>query len=158
MLGVDTSAALIARGQRTYPALAGQLRHLPTPDLPIPDHSLDLVLLMAVLTCIPSNAGQQALLDRLCAKLRPGGLLYVSDYYLQPDRVATGAYTEWENDPENAGVFTLAEGATLRHHTPEWMAQLTRAFAPVQEVLVPVFTMNGNQSQAFQLFARKPIG
>ena len=72
--------------------------------------------------------------------------------------MAAGAYIKRENDPQNAGVFTLAEGATLRQHTPGWMAHFTWAFALVQEMHVPVFTMNGNRSQAFQLSARKPIG
>ncbi len=157
VMGVDTSAALIKRGQRLFPLLTAHLCHLATPHIPVPDASLDVVLLMAVLTCIPSNAGQQALLDQLYAKLRPGGLLYLSDYYLQPDRLASGAYFDWQGDPENAGVFTLPEGATLRHHTLPWIAQLTHGFTPVQETRVPVFTMNGNQSQAFQLLVRKPV-
>ncbi|MDQ2770991.1 MAG: hypothetical protein M3Y54_10880 [Bacteroidota bacterium] len=80
----------------------------------------------------------------------------LSDYYLQLERLASGTYVDWQGDPENAGVFTLPEGATLRHHTPAWIAHLTRAFTSVQETQVPVFTMNGNQSQAFQLPVRKP--
>ena len=83
LLGVDTSAALIQRGQRLYPALAGQQHYLPDPAaLPMLDASLGAVLRLAVLTCIPSNASQQALMAQLYTKLRPGGVLYVSDYYL----------------------------------------------------------------------------
>ncbi len=155
--GFDTSAALIARGQRQYPALAAQLHHLPEPSLPLPDASVAAILLLAVLTCIPSNAGQQALMQHFYTKLLPGGVLYLSDYYLQPDRLAAGAYTCLHGDPSNEGVFSLPEGVTLRHHTPAWIQTLTAAFTIRHAATVPVFTMNGNRSEAFQLLLQKPL-
>jgi SAM-dependent methyltransferase len=154
--GVDTSAALIQRGQQQYPALATRLQHIAEPRLPLPDAAADAILLLAVLTCIPSNAGQQALLAHLYAKLRPGGLLYLSDYYLQPERQAAGAYHCLHGDPANEGVFTLPEGVTFRHHTPAWISTLTAAFTVLHNATVPVFTMNGNRSEAFQLLLQKP--
>lgn len=156
LLGVDTSAALLARGQRQYPALAKQLRHITSPAVPVPDGSVQAVVLLAVLTCLPSNAGQQALMDHLAAKLRPGGVLYLSDYYLQPGRVAAGSYSCLHGDPANDGVFTLPEGVTLRHHAPAWIQTLTAAFVVRHAATVPVFTMNGNRTDAFQLLLQKP--
>jgi SAM-dependent methyltransferase len=151
--GYDTSKNLIRRGQA---AGVSDIHWIAVPeDLPEEDGSLDVVLLFAVLTCIPSNAGQRALIQLLRRKLKPSGMLYISDYYLQPDRLASGSYKCLDDDPENAGVFTLAEGVTFRHHTQEWIGALLQDFRIVHETAVEVLTMNGNRSSAFQLIGRK---
>jgi SAM-dependent methyltransferase len=151
--GYDTSAALIARGRATGNR---DLHHIATAaELPVADGSVDAILLFAVLTCIPSNAGQRALIDLLLRKLRPGGMLYISDYYLQAARIEAGAYSCLEGDPQNDGVFALAEGVTLRHHPRAWIMALLQDFEIVHEGIVEVVTMNGNRSEAFQIIARK---
>ena len=66
-----------------YPHL--DLQVLPASGLPYADESFDAVLLFAVLTCIPTNEGQRKLLENLRRLIRPGGLLYISDLYLQDD-------------------------------------------------------------------------
>jgi hypothetical protein len=124
-----------------------------SPDaLPVQEATVDAVLLFAVLTCIPTNAGQQHLIDILYDKLQPGGIIYISDYYLQAN---TDRYTWYEGDKENYGVFTLPEGATLRHHPREWIQILLKRFAILDEQIIPVKTMNGNPAEIFQLIARK---
>ncbi len=151
--GYDTSAALIARGRA---AGNRDLHHIATPAaLPVADGSIDAILLFAVLTCIPSNAGQRTLIALLRRKLRPGGLLYISDYSLQAARIEAGIYTRLDGDPENDGVFTLPEGVTLRHHSRAWITTLLQDFEIVHEGMVEVVTMNGNRSEAFQIVARK---
>ncbi len=56
--GVDTSARLIDRARRSNPTLRFRVLLNP-PTLPYPDASVDAVLLFAVLTCIPTDTGQQ---------------------------------------------------------------------------------------------------
>lgn len=154
IIGVDTSAELIKRGKSLFPVL--DLREIESPlALPVKDGSVDLVLLFAVITCIPSNQGQQELVKLLRDKLAPGGLLYISDYYLQDDQSEVKAYGYLNDDPGNYGVFTLPEGATFRHHTKEWIAELLQDFEPVSEEMVEVKTMNGHSAQAFQIIVRK---
>jgi SAM-dependent methyltransferase len=151
--GCDTSAAMIARGRAEADL---PIFHITSPaDLPMDDGAADAILLFAVLTCIPSNAGQRDLIALLHRKLRPGGLLYISDYYLQDDRIRQGAYQQLHGDPENDGVFTLPENVTLRHHTRPWIKTLLQEFEWLEEKAVDVFTMNGNRSQAFQLIVRR---
>jgi SAM-dependent methyltransferase len=151
--GCDTSAAMIARGRAEADL---PIFHITSPaDLPQYDGEVDAILLFAVLTCIPSNAGQRELIALLHRKLRPGGLLYISDYYLQEDRLKAGAYQNLDDDPENAGVFTLPENVTLRHHTRPWIQTLLQDFVLMEEKAVDVLTMNGNRSQAFQLIVRR---
>jgi len=150
--GYDTSIEIIKRGKE---------KHLPIyhidapPDLPLQDYSVDFILLFAVLTCIPSNKGQRDLIQLLHSKLKPGGVIYISDYYLQNNEVSKRRYTCFENEPDNFGVFTLPEGATLRHHTREWISSLFADFTVECELPVAVKTMNGNTAEAFQLIVRK---
>ena len=87
--------------------------------------------------------------------MRPGGILYLSDYYLQAARIQAGAYTCLDDDPQNDGVFTLREGVTLRHHSRAWITTLLQEFEMVHEGIVEVMTMNGNRSEAFQIVVRK---
>ena len=76
--GYDTSLQLINRGRNEEQL---PLIHISSPqDLPVADSSINCILLFAVLTCIPSNKGQQELMKLLLSKLKVGGIIYISDY------------------------------------------------------------------------------
>jgi SAM-dependent methyltransferase len=151
--GFDTAIELIKRGTN--------LDNLPlyhienSTDLPLKNNSVDCIILFAVLTCIPSNKGQTALLKCLFSKLKPGGIIYISDYYLQENSIETGSYQYLNNDINNYGLFTLEEGVTFRHHTKEWISTLLKDFKILQENPVQVFTMNGHIATAFQIVVQK---
>lgn len=150
--GYDTSIELINRGKK----LSLPLRPISAPShLPLDDNRVDCFLLFAVLTCIPSNQGQVDLIALLHSKLKPGGLIYLSDYYLQDNEISKSRYTFFNNDPENFGTFRLPEGVTFRHHTKEWIATLFNNFSIKEESLIEVKTMNGNVAAAFQLVLQK---
>ena len=150
--GYDTSLQLINRGRND----ALPVYHIDTPQhIPLADNSVDCILLFAVLTCIPSNRGQLELIKLLLSKLKPRGIIYISDYYLQQNETAQSRYTHFNDDTNNFGVFTLPEGATFRHHTHEWITTLLQDLVIKEEHLVPVKTMNGNQAEAFQVIASK---
>ena len=80
--GADTCSAFVGRGLALHPEL-NLLTIQNSSSLPFKDHSFDLILLFAVLTCIPANSAQLELIRQLHDQLRPGGVLYISDYYLQ---------------------------------------------------------------------------
>ena len=151
--GYDTSKRLVERGRREN-NLA--LYHIDDPvDLPIQNNSVDCILLFAVLTCIPSNNWQTGLVKMLYSKLKTGGIMYISDYYLQEHSVEVGRYNYLNDDPDNFGVFSLPEGATFRHHSKEWIAELTKDFNVLIEKPITVMTMNGHPANGFQLVAQK---
>jgi SAM-dependent methyltransferase len=152
IVGYDTSVEMIKKGKdQIIP-----VDHINQPnELPIADNSVDCILLFAVLTCIPSNFGQSELIKLLRSKLKPGGVLYVSDYYLMPDFVEVGLYECLNNDYENYGVFTLPEGVTFRHHSKNWISKLLKDFKILYETLIEVKTMNGHYAEAFQVIAKK---
>lgn len=151
--GFDTSMELINRGVENTRL---KMFHINDPaDLPASDNSVHCILLFAVLTCIPSNKGQSELIDMLYSKLKTGGILYVSDYYLQDNLNEVGRYEYLNDDADNFGVFTLPEGVTFRHHTKECITTLLRRFSIREEIVVEVKTMNGSAAKAFQMIAQK---
>ncbi|MEU4419656.1 class I SAM-dependent methyltransferase [Actinoplanes sp. NPDC024001] len=153
--GVDTSPSLIERARCSHPELGFRVL-LDPPALPYPDGSVDAVLLIAVLTCVPSDAGQQQLVGELARVLRPGGLLYVSDLLLQADRRNVARYERDAAAYGTYGVFETSDGAVCRHHSAEWLHDLLRdsfAIAATREIAVQ--TMNANPANALQLLAKR---
>jgi SAM-dependent methyltransferase len=153
LVGVDSSNAMLARARATVarPALVRNDEH----SIPFMDESFDAVLLFAVLTCIPDGYKQRSLMSELERVLRPGGLLYLSDVLVNTDRRNRERY---ERDAEKFncyGVFELPEGVVVRHHTSEWIKELTRPFQQLEYEAFTVTTMNGNASAAFQALGRK---
>ena len=123
--------------------------------IPLPEASVDGALVFSVLTCVPTDDGQRALIAELHRVLRPGGLLYISDLWLQQDERNLTRYARDEAKYGNYGVFDLPEGVTVRHHSREWIATLTGDFERVALDEIEVLTMNRNPAQAFQWFGLK---
>ncbi|BCJ47269.1 class I SAM-dependent methyltransferase [Actinoplanes ianthinogenes] len=148
--GADVSAALIARGGRARPDLSFELITSP----PVVDHpaaSFDVIVLFAVLTCVPGDADQRALVAETHRLLAPGGLLHVSDLLLQADERSRRRYA----GRSPYGVFTTGDGAVCRHHDAEYLRRLLADFDITAERHLEVPTMNGNRAAALQLLARR---
>jgi SAM-dependent methyltransferase len=154
IVGVDTSYQLIERGKQLNNGI--KLLAIENPlAMPFSDAYFDVIILFAVLTCIPSNDGQKELISLLQSKLKNGGIIYISDYYLQKETNEVSRYEYLNGDPLNYGVFALPEGATFRHHTREWIKELLQDMEILEEVPTEVKTMNGHSAMAFQIIARK---
>ncbi len=147
-VGVDFAPAMIARGRRQSPTL--DLRS----SLAEPDGAFAAVFLMAVLTCIPDDAEQDALVAELRRLLRPGGVLYVSDMPLQSDARNVRRYAEAQPRFGVYGVFETDDGAIVRHHTDQRFDMLFADFERVAVRDVQLQTMNANPATARQLLLR----
>lgn len=153
--GTDPSAVLIQRGRLHRPDLRLEVLTAP-PALPHATASLDVVLLFAVLTCVPDDAAQRALVAELVRVLAPGGLLYVSDLLLQDDERNRHRYTAHARRfGLPYGVFTTDDGAVCRHHDPAGLRALLADLDVLAERRIDVVTMNGHPSRGVQLLARK---
>lgn len=152
--GVDSSGMMIKRGRETYPDL--DLRVLTHGDIFHEKEAFDVIILFAVLTCIPRDDAQKKLLHELYSLLRPGGIIYISDYWLQNDDRNLKRYAAYQEKYGCYGVFELPEGAVVRHHAKVWMASLLENFTLLEHHDIDVVTMNGNTSSGFQYFGRKP--
>jgi SAM-dependent methyltransferase len=152
-VGVDPSGRMLARARREHPGLV-LVRAAPGP-LPFRDGSFDAATLFAVLTCIPEDAAQRALVAELRRVLRPGGALYVSDLLLNDDARNRARYDAARGRGLPYGVFELPEGAILRHHDPAWIESLFRGWTTVSRTEFVAATMNGHTSRAFQMIVRR---
>jgi SAM-dependent methyltransferase len=154
VIGVDFSGAMVARARAACPGMTFEV----TKDvgLHLENDTVDAVLLFAVLTCIASDHTQQALVAELARVLRPGGIVYVSDYLLQTDTRNTERYAKFGEQFGNYGVFLTDDGAVVRHHTSEWLDALFAGFQRETQANVELMTMNGHRSTGFQFLARKP--
>lgn len=153
VVGVDSSAEMIRRGRSQYPDLT--LETLGPLGLTYPANSFDAVLLIAVLTCIPEDRGQRALMSTLKTLLRSAGLLYISDYLLQSDERNQQRYQQHASEFGTYGVFRLPEGVVVRHHSREWMESLTRDFEMLDATQVDAMTMNGHGVRAIRYLGRR---
>jgi SAM-dependent methyltransferase len=154
LIGFDPAAAMIAMACERFPAITFEELVSP-PHLDLPDLSLDAVLLFSVLTCVPTDDGQRAIVSEAVRVLRPGGLLYISDLWLQTEERNRERYNRDERKYGTYGVFDLPEGVTVRHHDPRWIEALTRDFDELALDPIDVQTMNGNPAKAFQWFGLK---
>jgi SAM-dependent methyltransferase len=154
LVGLDFSPAMIQAARERFPKIT--FEQIESVAIPLPDESVDGVLLFSVLTCVPTDDGQQAIINELHRMLRRGGLLYISDLWLQSDERNLTRYARDESKYGKYGVFDLPEGVTVRHHDPKWIETLTSKFYSVALDDVDVMTMNGNPAKAFQWFGLKP--
>jgi SAM-dependent methyltransferase len=155
LIGFDFSPAMIAGARTRFPEIT--FHEIQSSTIPLPDASIDGALLFSVLTCVPTDDGQRAMVAELHRVLRPGGLLYISDLWLQTDERNVMRYARDETKYGKYGVFDLPEGVTVRHHDPEWIETLTKDFQTVGLDNVEVLTMNRNPAQAFQWFGLKHL-
>lgn len=153
-IGIDISQALLERGRREHPGL--DLRHAQGIPLPSPDASFDACLLMAVLTCVPTDAGAEAIIREATRLLKPGGLLFISDYPLQDDERNRARYCQYEAEFGTYGVFRTG-GAVCRHYSPGRLDQLLSGITPLWRRNVSVPTMNGNPATITQIAMRKAM-
>jgi SAM-dependent methyltransferase len=154
LIGFDPAPAMISAAQQNFPAIAFEVLE-DYQRVQLPDASVDAVLLFAVLTSVPANGGQRAIISEITRVLRPNGILYISDMFLQTDSRNVERYIEGEKKHGIYGVFDLSEGVTVRHHDRNWIETLTKDFEVLRLEEITVHTMNGHPAAAFQWFGRK---
>jgi len=152
VIGIDFSFRMLKRCRSRIPGV--RLVQNEGCTIPLQKCSVDLVLLFAVLTCIPQDDQQLDLVHEISRVLRPGGLLYISDLLLNSDLRNLERYDRYAEEYGTYGVFKLPEGVVMRHHSKEWIEMLTGSFHPLEFEAFEATTMNGNKSAAFQYLSR----
>jgi SAM-dependent methyltransferase len=152
-VGVDFSAAMIEQGRGVDPGL--DLRHVESLPLAEPDGGFDLAILFAVLNTIPGEADQLALMDELRRLIRPGGLIYVSDYLLQTDARSLARYEAGFARRGVRGVWDREDGGVFRHHTREALDALMHGFDLIAEAEIATTTLSGAGATAIQRLGRR---
>jgi SAM-dependent methyltransferase len=152
VIGVDFSFRMLACCRSQLPDVRLVQNYRQT--IPLQKHSVNLVLLFAVLTCIPRNEDQRELLHEIRRVLCPDGLLYISDLLLNDDLRNLERYERYAEEYGTYGIFELPDGAVVRHHQKEWIEDLTTSFDQLEFEAFEATTMNGNKSAAFQYLGR----
>ncbi len=155
VIGIDISGEMVKRGRRLRGDL--DLRIFDGKSTEFGDCSFDACLLIAVLTCVPTDEGQEHILKEIHRLIRPGGVLFVSDYPLQSDERNRERYREFEEELGTFGMFRT-EGAVVRHHDMNRIHRLFSRYDILQEEKIRVCTMNGHEADVFQVVARKRAG
>jgi len=154
LLGVDPAPSMVAAARMRVPEAQAEILTNP-PSVQRQDATFDAALLVSVLTCVPSDEGQRAIVRELTRLLRPGGYLLISDLWLQTDERNRARYDSGLKTHGIYGVFDLPEGVTVRHHEPAWIHSLTEGFDQVSLEDSTLTTMNGHRAQGFQWMGRK---
>lgn len=154
LIGFDPAPAMVALARQRFPLITFEEINAP-PQLDPRNASVDAVLLFSVLTCVPTDEGQRAIVSEARRILRPGGLLHISDLWLQADQRNQDRYLTGQQKYGTYGVFDLPEGVTVRHHDPRWIEALTQDFDELALDAIDVHTMNGNAAKGFQWFGSK---
>ena len=153
LIGFDYSAEMISRGKKEFPQL--DLRVSKNNLIDCDSNTVDLVIIFAVLTCIIDNQGQKDLIHEIERVLKPNGLIYINDFLINTDERNIERYDKFKNKYDNYGTFELSEGALLRHHDSNWIAELTENFEGLENETIVFKTMNGNKSKGIKYLGRK---
>lgn len=153
LTGIDFSKGMIERGKRQFPYLHLLVKEKDSIDFP--DNHFDAVILLAVLTCIPSDEEQRKLISEIKRVLKPGGILYINDFLLNTDERNISRYEKYAKEYGTYGVFELSEGAVLRHHEENYIHELTEAFEEKRFERLTFTTMNGHRSNGFYYIGEK---
>ncbi len=154
VLGADPAHGMVAAARARCPGLTFEVLDHP-PRVPQPDASFDAALLTAVLTCVPGDDDQRGVVAELTRLLRPGGLLHIADFWLQGDARNLERYEHARPPGAPYGTFTLPEGVTVRHHSREWLRQLTAGYEELTLDETLVRTMNGHDARGFHWYGRR---
>ncbi|MBU3917492.1 class I SAM-dependent methyltransferase [bacterium] len=153
--GVDFSQGMINRGLKINPLL--NLIKNSNGILPFEDASFDAVILVAVLTCIALDQDQTRLISEIQRVLKENGILYVNDFLLNTDNRNIERYNQYKEKYEKYGVFELAEGALVRHHTKKDILEKLKEFNTITFEPIVYTTMNGNKSNGFYYLGKKKV-
>ena len=153
LVGTDPSRRMIQRGKEENPHL--DLRHIEDGSQTLEEGTFDAVILFAVLTCIPRDEDQIACVREILSLLRPGGVLYASDFWIQKDPRNIERYERYEREHGTYGIFELPEGAVLRHHDRRWISNLLTGLTVLHQADVVATTMNNHKAVVFQYLGRK---
>lgn len=142
LIGVDTSAEMIRRGLRLYPAL--DLRHMDSHEIPTAWRQFDVILLCAVLTCIPTPVNRAQVLASVYQSLKAGGILYCAEFC----QTETTQYSA-------SGTFKTAFNVEMKHFLPQELREELYLFHEISHAVTETTTLSGAKISAIHYFGKK---
>jgi len=123
--------------------------------IPYDDSPFDCVIVAAVLTCIINSDEQRKLIAEIKRVLKPEGIVYINDFLINDDQRNVSRYEKHEKRYGIYGVFEIEEGVAMRHHTHQWISELTSSFTKLLFEEKTYTTMNGHISKGFCFIGKR---
>jgi len=136
IVGVDSSAEMIQRGNLEYPHLS--LRQSDNIELKYPDGHFGAIILCAVLTCVPEYQAKLRILTEINRLLGHGGILHMVEFCSETEK-----------------TFESDFGVVMNHQQPNKLKSLVGIFTELKFEIIPVQTMAGNKAKAVSYFGQK---
>lgn len=154
LTGTELSDEMINRAKENCPT-AKFINHRDVM-LPFGNSQFDAIVLSSVLGCIVESPNQKLLLDEIYRALAAGGIVYISDFYINDNDKNIERYEAFPNTNDRPyGVFDLSNGVYQRHHSIEYINDLFSLFNKVFLRSTIFKTMNGNSSKGFIYIGKK---
>lgn len=153
LFGMDYSIAMLKNAKKKH----AKLNVIATDGLNISfaDSSIDCLLMVALLTCNPYDDQQIKITEECYRVLKPGGTLYIIDWLIQHDARNVERYKKYTDKHGCYGIFELADGAILRHHSKNHIEKLLKKFQTVRWRNKKSVTMNKHPCQIFEYIGTK---
>lgn len=152
LIGIDFSSEMIKLAKQKHPNI--DFRITSGDKLDFQDNSIDSVILLAVLTCIPDRNSQEKLLGEIHRVLRKDGIIYINDYLLNDTPMYLERYKKYQ-DRYDYGVFETIDGGVFRHHSKEYLQELLKEFKPETVKTLKYTTMNGHTANGIYYIGGK---
>ena len=152
LIGIDFSKEMIKLAKTKNPSI--DFRPTNGSILDFPDDSIDSVILLAVLTCIPDKDNQKQLIGEVHRVLKKEGIIYINDYLLNDTDMYLERYKKYQ-DKYEYGVFETSDGGVFRHHSEEYLEELLSSFKTEEVKTLKYTTMNGHTSNGIYYIGRK---
>ena len=153
LVGVDIAENMIEIAKANLPGI--DFKTNVGTDIPYDDSYFDCVIAAAVLTCIPGNDDQKRLVAEIKRVLKLDGIVYICDFLINQDQRNINRYDKYKQKHGPYGIFEIGEGVVLRHHTLEWIDNLTSSFTKLLFEEKTFTTMNNHISNGFCFIGKK---
>ena len=153
LIGIDFSKEMIDRAWNLYSYINFYVGN--GNELSFDDSSIDSVILLGVLTCIPNKSNQEQLIKEIYRILKPSGILYINDFLLNDSLMYLDRYDKYKDKYGDYGIFETADGGVFRHHTKEYLENLLNGFIEEKVKTLTYTTINGHKSNGIYYIGRK---
>lgn len=154
VIGFDYAPKMLERGKKEYPHLDLRLVHK-SAEVPLESGYADLVIMSTILCCVIDQKEQKKIVQEMKRILKPGGILYVSDFIISSHPRYTQRYQKGFEEFKIKGVYTTDEGIVVKHYSTKEVTELLQDFNLLWLEQFDFKTMNQNVARTFHLVAKR---